>query len=234
MNINPLTNLSIIIPLAQNENAWASLLEDFKELPTEAEIILVGSNAPPPLLDSFSINKGFQIRWVLAHQGRSSQLNQGAQAAKNKFLWFLHADSRITHKNIKSLAHALSQHENALYYFNLKFLPDGPKLMILNQIGANLRTHIFGLPYGDQGFCLSQETFNKLGGFVENIKTGEDYLLVRKAKQLQIKLKCTNTYIYTSARKYKQQGWLKTSLKHIGFSCKQAMLRWFKIYASSQ
>ena len=57
----------------------------------------------------------------------------------------------------------------ALYYFSLKF--DDGRILRLNSLGANLRSRLFSLPYGDQGFCLSKELFLRIGGFPENVKS---------------------------------------------------------------
>ncbi len=112
-------------------------------------------------------------------------MNAAANKIKKPFLWFLHADSRLNARSLTSLESSLRAEPDGLHYFDLAFLPDGPRLMILNQAGVWLRSHLLGLPFGDQGFCLKRELFLKLGGFDETAPYGEDHLLVWAAKRRQ-------------------------------------------------
>ena len=99
-----------------------------------------------------------------------------------------------------------------MYYFSLKF-EDG-RILRLNSLGANLRSRLFSLPYGDQGFCLSKELFLRIGGFPENVKYGEDLYFVLKTKRLGIPIINIPNYLITSSRKYLNNGWFITTLLH--------------------
>lgn len=55
---------------------------------------------------------------------------------------------------------------------------DGPLLSGLNAIGANVRSKVFGLPFGDQGFLIRKEVFTNLGGYPVDCYYGEDHLFV--------------------------------------------------------
>ena len=100
----------------------------------------------------------------------------------------------------------------ALYYFSLKF--DGGRILRLNSLGANLRSRLFSLPYGEQGYCLSKELFLRIGGFPENVKYGEDLYFVLKTKRLGIPIINIPNYLITSSRKYLNNGWFITTLLH--------------------
>ncbi len=141
---------------------------------------------------------------------RAENLNNGATKATKEFLWFLHADSNITPENIKQLELSIQEHPNALHYFDLKF--DGDKKMSINAWGANLRSRIFGTPFGDQGFCISKKMFEQAGKYPTNVPYGEDLIFVWHARQRGIKLNRVPSALLTSSRKYKQRGWLKLTL----------------------
>ncbi len=179
-----LGQVSIIIPVAGGETAHEQLLNDLKGL--ESEIILSSEGS------------------------RTKSLNKGAAKANQPFLWFLHADSRVSAENITALAHAIENHSQALHYFDLAYEAGG--LPALNAWGANVRSRMFGLPYGDQGFCISQAVFDDIGGYPENVPYGEDLLFVRLAKQSGITLNRVPSKLLTSARKYQQHGWLKLTV----------------------
>ncbi len=228
--MNPLTRLSVIIPVAQGDTSWIQLLPDLKNLPQSSEVLLVG---PPPhqnWMDFFGSEKAFQptLKWIESPQGRAIQLNRGAASTKSLFLWFLHADSRVPPKALSALALSLRKNPNALHYFDLKFSEKNPRLMFLNHWGVWLRSHFLGIPFGDQGFCISKEGFEKSGRFLQEAPLGEDHLFLWSSKQAGIKLKCTSAFIYTSARKYQTEGWLKTTLTHLYTTLTQAMPEWIK------
>jgi rSAM/selenodomain-associated transferase 1 len=84
--------------------------------------------------------------------------------------------------------------------------------MFINEIGCWIRSRLLGLPFGDQGFCLSRIHFERIGGFPEDVAYGEDHVFVWRAKQNGIALKAIKAILKTSARRYRDQGWLKTTL----------------------
>ncbi len=179
-----LENISIIIPTTVNEPALPQLLDDLKHL--DAEIIISSEGT------------------------RAKSLNMGAAKAQHKFLWFLHADSRVTKQNLMHLEKSLYNHPNDLHYFYLAF--DGRGFTMLNALGANIRSYLFGLPYGDQGLCISLAQFKIIGGYPENMPYGEDLIFVRLAKKSGVKLNCISSKLLTSSRKYQTQGWLKLTV----------------------
>jgi len=179
-----LDNVSIIIPTAMDETAQQQLLTDLMHL--NSEII------------------------VSAEGSRAKSLNIGAAKAKHNLLWFLHADSRVSAENISALEEALKKRPNVLHYFDLAY--DGGHLTNSNSFGANIRSRLLGLPYGDQGFCISKSLFNEISGYPENVAYGEDLLFVRLAKRKGMKLNRIPSKLLTSARKYKHYGWLKLTL----------------------
>jgi rSAM/selenodomain-associated transferase 1 len=150
-------------------------------------------------------------------------MNLGAMAACRRFLWFLHADSRLATNATASLDLALGINPEAIHYFDLTFHDDGPALARLNAWGANLRSRFLGLPFGDQGFCLSKEQFRRLGGFDETVRFGEDHLFIWRAHQNQVVVRPVGATVATSARKYARGGWLPTTLCHLWRTAAQAL-----------
>ena len=140
-------------------------------------------------------------------------LNEGARKTTSDYILFLHADSKIEDDTIENLINYIKvRNVEGMYYFSLKF--DQGKILRLNSIGANLRSFLFSLPYGDQGFCISRKLFMKTGGFPENVNYGEDLYFVLKLKKMGISILNNQNYIITSSRKYLNNGWLITTLQH--------------------
>lgn len=207
--------LSVIIPIAPSDDTWKTLWLDLISIPNDVQIFLVGPKKPAEKLPN-------RIMWVESEIGRANQMNKGAEISDSEFLWFLHADSRFVKDTFSSLIKSLEKNPNDLYYFDLEFLKDGPWFMFINAIGANIRSHVMGIPFGDQGLFLSKKNFNIIGGFPNDVPYGEDHVFVWRAWQKGITVSPTNAVIKTSARKYKTNGWLKITLLHLWLTLKQA------------
>ena len=155
-----LDKISIIIPVWHQETELAILLKDLE---------------------------GFGAEIILSEEGsRAKSLNTGALKATREFLWFLHADSRISVDNIKRLNASLNSYPHALHYFDLEFIEGG--LSAINAKGANLRSSLISLPYGDQALCLSKKQFQWIGQYPEDTPYGEDLLFVRLAKKKEVRI----------------------------------------------
>ncbi len=179
-----LDNVSIIIPTASNETRLGILLNDLEC--ADAEIIT---------------SSGIT---------RAKSMNSASSKATREYLWFLHADSRVSLDNLKALEMSLQENSESLRYFNLAF--DGGFATNINAWGANIRSRVFSMPYGDQGICISKTLFDKIGGYREDVPYGEDLIFVLTAKNFGIKLQNIPSKLLTSSRKYKQQGWLKLTM----------------------
>ncbi len=215
--------LSIVIPVAPNDEQWRRLLEQLLRLADFPQIIIAacrpysGQTALPA-----------NVQWLIAQQGRALQLNVGAQAAEKNTLWFLHADSEVNLSVVNAVRRFLNVDSEQLGYFTLQFADDGPTLTHLNAICANWRSRYLGLPYGDQGFIQKKAMFEQLGGFDESVKVGEDLDYVVRWKASGYELAELPANLKTSARRYQDTGWLLTTLRHVyltGYLTLQAKLR---------
>lgn len=229
-------SISVIIPIGPDEQAWPDLLGDLDAvLPLQAEIILVGPGVvnlpavptPPDRAPHGRAPRRYSL--VKSQPGRAHQLNLGAKVAGGRFLWFLHADTRLDAAAVKALQHSLAAAPQALHWFDLKFHDGGPWLMPVNAALANLRADMLGLPFGDQGLCMARQSFFAAGGYDEQAPYGEDHLLVWQARRVGISLKRVGAQLSTSARKYQQHGWFKTTLRHQQLTWWQALPQWIKL-----
>ena len=214
---------SVIVPVETNDLGWKDLIKDLSFLTCDDECLFVSpEDFKEDLFELVRRNKlSCQVEHLLSKKGRAIQQNVGARASKNSILWFIHCDSRIPKESFINLKRCLVADSISLYFFDLKFF-ENQKIMRLNEIGVHIRSRKFRLPFGDQAFCMSKETFKKLGGFDESLPFGEDHLLVWKAHQKKIKIKAAEASIYTSARRYQSYGWIKTTSLHFWLTLKQA------------
>ena len=219
-----LDDLSIVIPIGAGESAWKALLQDLKDLPTSAEVLLVGVEPEPEEFEQYAATTmPCTARWLQSDAGRARQLNYGAENATGSILWFLHADSRVKPATLDKLDVALRNSCAAIHYFDLAYQADGPRLTGINAWGANFRSRFLHLPFGDQGFCLAKHIFRQLGLFDESVGYGEDHLLIWKAHREKVSVRPVAATLTTSARKYEQAGWLRLTWVHLWRTGRQAL-----------
>lgn len=216
--------ISVIIPVADGDSAWRSLLPDLTALGEDDEVVLVSKRSLRQELQE-QAEKCFlrcACHWAPSAEGRAKQLNTGTRWSTKNFYWFLHCDSRLTPGVVGELKRAIAKAPDALHFFNLKFLKDGPWVTFTNGYGVWFRARVLRLPFGDQGYCLHRDTFRHLGGFSEKASYGEDHLLIWRAHQNRVKLSCVIAPLFTSARRYRSQGWIRTTSRHVVLTVRQA------------
>ena len=153
--------------------------------------------------------------------GRARQMNAGARAAKNSCLWFLHADSRVDNRCLQVIDD-FDFSKKQMGYFSLGFQKDGPRRMGINSLGVWFRSRFLKIPFGDQGFVISKTRFEALGSFREDLSSAEDHAFIWSARKNGVQLKHLNARIKTSARKYAEHGWGKTTRLHLRETWRQA------------
>lgn len=205
--MTPANRLSLIIPIGPQEQETPRVLARIDRLPAHWEIIVSESRHKPlPLPD--------HCRRIDGLPGRGVQLNRGIEASRGQWLWLLHADSLPDAQAIAGIDRITTSSEPLIAYCDLRFERDGPRLAMLNAVGANLRSRWLGLPYGDQGYCLRRSDIERLGGFREDLTRGEDLDLLIRARRQGLQLRRLPGTITTSARRYRDKGWLKTTVAH--------------------
>jgi GT2 family glycosyltransferase len=206
--------LSIVVPVGPGDRTWRALACDLEALSPGCELVL--SAAEPPADDAGD------IRVVCGPAGRAAQLNRGVAAANGDWLWLLHADSRPGAATLDAVAAFIAAHGDpdrpVLGWFELAFADDGPRRTALNARGANLRSRWLGLPFGDQGWLLSRRTFEHVGGFDPHFGRGEDLEFIVRARRAGVRLLPAGAALATSARRYRDRGWLRTTLAHTWFT----------------
>lgn len=218
-------SVSVIIPIAPGERISTELETQLLLFPENWEILICSMEKPSLVEDSIS-----RFRWVQTQKGRANSLNEGAKQALGVYLWFLHADSILIEGSVEQLSDRIciemQQNEAALYYFDLKFFSVSHHFLRPKEIGVLFRSRCLHTPFGDQGFFMKKELFDQYGPYSIKAAYGEDHLFVRELRRKKINLIPIGMSLYTSARKYDQNGWTKTTILHQHLWLKQAFEDW--------
>lgn len=217
-DLSTLARVAVIVPVGPGDAMAPALRAQLGTLPEPAQVFVVHAS------DAHSEPTSPDSQWLILHApcGRAAQQNAGAREADREWLWFLHADCVLAAETLPALARFIDTHANALGYFDLRFLDDGPAWMRINAFGTRLRSRWLGLPFGDQGFVLPRAAFERLGGFDTALAIGEDHDLIWRARRAQLPLRPIGAPLFTSARKYAEHGWWKTTAWHVAETWRQA------------
>ncbi len=147
---------------------------------------------------------------VTGTAGRGGQLSRGAVAAQGDWLLFLHADTWLDERWPDAVRSHLSHYPDRAGYFRLAFRSEGFALRFVAG-WANLRSYLFGLPYGDQGLLVPRNMYEEAGGYRE-IPLMEDVAIVRS---LSGKLRPLPVEASTSAERYHRNGWMRQGFRNL-------------------
>ncbi|MDF3194435.1 TIGR04283 family arsenosugar biosynthesis glycosyltransferase [Pseudomonas sp. 1928-m] len=196
--------LSVVIPVRNEAQALPDLLDDLTDLRAiGAELILVDGGSSDGTCE-LALGRVDQL--LRTAPGRALQMNAGAAVARGEYLWFVHADTRISTESLTSLQQALSQ--RPLWgRFDVRL--SGPGLAF-RVIGAmiNLRSRLSGVASGDQGVFVARQHFEAMGGYAQ-MPLMEDLQLCRRLKALA-RPRCLRPPLSTSSRRWEQHGIWRT------------------------
>ena len=195
--------ISLILP-AFREDGWEicrklAFAKDSCADCSKVEIIVVDAGGCQNL-DAVEMTHGKEGQWRCIKTvaftdggGRGPCLNFGAAHASGRILTFCHSDIRLPGKWDSSIAAAFREEEKGTkaavrsnacaFSFGIDTscagLNGGPRPPGIKAVEAtaNLRTHLYSLPYGDQCLSVPSDIFHLIGGFPDQCLM-EDYELV--------------------------------------------------------
>ncbi len=136
---------------------------------------------------------------------RGGQLQRGCDAAQGTWLLVVHADTQLAPGWTEHAARHMAQ--GGAGYGWLRFDAGGRAVAGW----ANLRSRVFGLPYGDEALLLPAALYARVGGYADQ-PLMEDVAL---ARALRGHVRPAGFVAVTSAEKYRQQGWLRRGARNL-------------------
>ncbi len=156
-----------------------------------------------------TISSGHRVLLLQSpEKGRSNQMNYGASFASGD-LFFLHADSIVPKTAISDIESVLQKYSAGC--FRLRFEPETFLLFFCGRL-SGWRVISRKIMFGDQGIFIQKELFESLGGFAK-IPLMEDYELSIRLKQKGITIGRTKSILTTSARRFLDNGTIRTMIK---------------------
>ncbi len=202
--------ISIIIPVLNEAGFIGTSLYHLKENakdPEALEVLVVDGGSTD---DTVQIATSLGAKVLPSATGRAKQMNLGAQNATGEILYFVHADT-LPPKHYD--AYILEAHRQGYTAgcFRMKFDTTNWFLRFFAWLSRINHTLCRG---GDQSLFVAKELFEKTGRFNEDYLIYEDSEFIRRLYKT-LKFRVLPHYVITSARKYRQKGWLKVQF-HFG------------------
>lgn len=209
----PAPTLSVVIPALDEAAGLPTLLAALRAgLGARCELVVAdgGSRDGTPARAAAA-----GARVVQAARGRGRQLAAGARAARGSVLWFLHADARPDARALAEVAALVEAHEagralQGAHACRLRIDAPGAGFALI-AAGANLRTRLAALPYGDQGLLVSRAHYDAAGGYPE-WPLMEDVALVRALRRNGVPVRSLGGRITVSPRRWERDGRVRRTL----------------------
>ncbi len=219
--------LSVIVATVNEAQHLPATLRSIGQPHQHLEVIVVDGGSSD---ETVAIASEFGAQVLMAERGRARQMNAGAAIATGQSLLFLHADTRLPEGYTERVEDCLSGGAVA-GAFRLHIDGAGVALRMV-AIGANVRSRLWQLPYGDQAIFMRAATFYQLSGY-RSLAIMEDYELIRRLRRIG-KVRLANASVSTSARRWHRKGVWTTTLRNqqclVAYHCGLSSERIARLY----
>jgi len=187
MNDNSSPFFSIIIPFHDRYDFLSFCLDQLAlQSFSSFEVLVCKDGLPNTLLFDYASNYDFDIRYIFCESlGRPARArNEGAKAAKGKYLLFCDDDDYFKsnklstiYNSLRGLTYAFLSHRVTYFRFPGRCeFGLSADLHIKTRITSLITQIISGNSLCVSAFVIDRQLHLELGGFLEYLPTGEDYI----------------------------------------------------------
>jgi rSAM/selenodomain-associated transferase 2 len=199
--------ISVVIPTLNAADELASSAAALLRARHEGLVsqLVVADGGSTDETEDVAAREGAEL--VRASRGRGGQLVAGCAYAEGPWLLVLHADTRLEPGWEEAARRHMGERADKAGWFRFR-LDDPAFVARVWETGVDLRSRVFGLPYGDQGLLLTRSLYEDVGGYRAQ-PLMEDVDLVRRLGRRR--LAAVNARAVTSAERFVSQGYWRRS-----------------------
>ena len=108
-------DISVIIPVYNEENTISDAMEMLRPLTGRCEILFVDGGSTDRTVSMISD----EFRVISSLKGRANQMNQGAVSSSGKVLFFLHCDSILPDSALEQINEVMRDHRAGYFGIDL-------------------------------------------------------------------------------------------------------------------
>ena len=194
--------ISVVVPVFNDAECLARLIADLRADPS-LEVIVVDGGSDDGSVDVAAVADVL----VSGPRRRGVQMRLGAERANRDWLWFLHADTRVSAEVIAALRAGL---DNPGWGFCRVRLDGSGWPFRMIEAGMNWRSRCSGIGTGDQGIFVHRRLLDAIGG-MPSLPLMEDIECCRRLRRLA-RPRWIALPVETSARRWQGHGIARTLL----------------------
>jgi len=195
--------LSIIIPVYEDDQSLEKLLDDITRQGWDAEVLVIDGAATAA---TEALACQFGCLYVQSNRSRGLQVRCGIEKARWDMCLVLHADSLVNRAMLTEL-HALSRMAPVWGRFDIKIQGLG-----LIAWSMNVRSRLTKICTGDQAMFFHKGLVDEVGGF-PNLPLMEDVEISKRLKASAGKsFVALHATVGTSPRRWRRNGVIRTVL----------------------
>ena len=209
----PSLPLSVVVPTYNEGRTLPTLLARLREgLDVAHEIVVADGGSDD---ETAQVAEAAGVRVEATPRGRGRQLAAGTARTSGSAYWFVHADARpdarvLAQVSALATAHVEGQPLDAAWAARLAIDAPGMAYRVV-EAGANLRSRLASLPYGDQGLLVSRAHYEAVGGYPA-WSLMEDVALVRALHRAGVPIRLLDGALTVSARRWQRDGVVRRTL----------------------
>jgi rSAM/selenodomain-associated transferase 2 len=209
MNASHAYDIAIIVPVYDDDEALAGLLEQLAALRRHAEgfalkyriahVVVDGADSP-----ATAELVGARARYLVSEAGRGNQIAAGIAAVDASWVSILHADTRLSAEAFEYLLTLVGEEVAAWGRFDVRM----ENLALVAWL-MNWRSRLTRICTGDQAMFFATRLLSAVGGFpVQPLM--EDIELSKRLKRSNGVFMAPRLAVQASPRRWRQRGVLRT------------------------
>lgn len=206
------------MPVFNEEKSLRTTLSSLTLSPDEELLVVDGGSTD----GTVAIAGEFTDKVFIHKTGRARVMNYGAEMAAGDILLFLHADCVLPPDGFDLIRGTLKDNSVSAGAFALGIDHPGIRFRVI-EFGANLRTRMSSIVYGDQGIFMRKDMFRRVGGFAD-ISLMEDIEISGKLKK-EGRIVLVKQRVTVSARRWLTEGALFTTFRDWGIAFSYRFLK---------